>query len=72
MFGCKPKEFTFPLEKADHPEIDTSEEVDQAGIKVFQSMTGSLQWEISLGQFDIQTATMAMPRYRTAPRKGHL
>jgi hypothetical protein len=72
MFGCKPKEFAFPLEKANHPEIDTLEELDQAGIKVYQSMIGSLQWAISLGRFDIQTATMTMSRYRTAPRKVHL
>jgi hypothetical protein len=72
MFGTKPKEYTSPLEKADHPEIDTTDEFDQAGIKIYQSMIGSLQWAISLGQFDIQTATMTMSRFRTAPRKGHL
>ena len=27
---------------------------------------------ISLGRFDIQTATMTMSRFRAAPRKGHL
>jgi hypothetical protein len=72
MFGMKPKEYTSPLEKADHPEIDTTDELDQAGIKTYQSMIGSLQWSISLGRFDIQTATMTMSRFRTAPRKGHL
>jgi hypothetical protein len=36
IFGQKPKENTSPLEKADHLEIDTSEELDQAGIKVYQ------------------------------------
>jgi hypothetical protein len=25
MLGSKPKEYTSPLEKGDHPEIDTSE-----------------------------------------------
>jgi hypothetical protein len=25
LFGMRPKEFTSPLEKGDHPEIDTSE-----------------------------------------------
>jgi hypothetical protein len=35
-------------------------------------MIGSVQWAISLGRFDIQTATMTMSRFRTAPRKGHL
>ena len=72
MFGMKPKEYTSPLEKSDHPEIDISDELDQAGIKIYQSMIGSLQWAISLGRFDIQTATMTMSRFRTAPRKGHL
>jgi hypothetical protein len=28
MFGCKPREYTSPLEKGDHPEVDTSEELD--------------------------------------------
>jgi hypothetical protein len=72
MFGMKPKEFSSPLEKSDHPEIDTTDELDQAGIKTYQSMIGSLQWAISLGRFDIQTATMTMSRFRTAPKKGHL
>jgi hypothetical protein len=49
-----------------------SEELDQAGIEVYQSIIGSLQWEISLGCFDIQTATMTMSRFRTVPKKGHL
>jgi Reverse transcriptase (RNA-dependent DNA polymerase) len=72
MFGKKPKEYTSPLEKSDHPENDTTDKLDQAGIKIYQSMIGSLQWVISLGQFDIQTATMTMSWFQTAPRKGHL
>jgi hypothetical protein len=72
MFGMKPKEYLLPLEKSDHPEIDTTDELDQAGINVYQSMIGSLQWAISLGRFDIQTATMTMSWFRTTPRKGHL
>jgi hypothetical protein len=60
------------LEKSDHPEIYTNDELDQAGIKIVQSMIGSLQWAISLGRFDIQTATITMSQFRTSPRKGHL
>jgi Reverse transcriptase (RNA-dependent DNA polymerase) len=26
IFGCKPKEYTSPLEKGDHPEIDDTDE----------------------------------------------
>ena len=72
MFGSKPREYTSPLEKGDHPEVDTSDELDEEGIKKYQTMIGCLQWAISLGRFDIQTATMTMSRFRSAPRKGHL
>jgi hypothetical protein len=66
MFVQKPNEFTSPLEKADHPEIDTSEVLYQAGIKVYQFMIEYLEGAISLGSFDIQ-----MSRFRTAPKKCH-
>jgi hypothetical protein len=72
IFGCKPKEYTSPLEKGDHPEIDTSAELDHNGIKKYQTMIGCLQWAVSLGRFDIQTSTMTMSRFRVAPREGHL
>ena len=72
LFGTKPKEYTSPLEKGDHPEVDTSEELDANGIKIYQSMIGSLQWAVSIGRFDVHTATMTMSRFRTAPRKEHL
>ena len=60
------------MEKGDHPEVDLSEELDQEGIKRYQSTIGCLQWAVSLGRFDIQTATMTMSRFRVAPRQGHL
>jgi hypothetical protein len=72
IFGCKPKEITSPLEKGDHPEIDETVELDKDGIKKYQTMIGCLQWAVSLGRFDIQTATMTMSRFRAAPRIGHL
>jgi hypothetical protein len=72
MFGQKPIVYTSPLEKDDHPEIDTTEELDQTKIKVYQSLTGSMKWAISLSLFDIQTATMTMSGFRTEPKKGHL
>ena len=60
------------LEKGDHPEADLSEELDQEGIKRYQSMISCLQWAVSLGRFYIQTATMTMSRFRVEPRQGHL
>ena len=49
MFGEKPKEVTCPLEKGDHPELDTTDELDLEGIRKYQSLIGALQWLISLG-----------------------
>jgi hypothetical protein len=60
MFGSKPKEYVSPLEKGNHPEIDVAEELDDSGIKKYQTMIGFLQWAVSLGRFDIQTATITM------------
>jgi hypothetical protein len=53
MFGQKPKEDSSPLEKGNQPEVDTSEFIDLEGIKIYQSMTGALQWAVTLGRFDI-------------------
>ena len=72
MFGQKPKEATSPLDPADHPELDTSPELNEDGVKKYQSMIGSLQWAISLGRFDIATAVMTMSSFRASPREGHL
>ena len=45
MFKSKPRESIHRrLEKGDHPEIDTTEELDEEGIKRYQTMIGCLQW----------------------------
>jgi hypothetical protein len=73
MFGTKPKQtYLSPLEKGDHPELDTSEELDADGIQRYQSLVGSMQWAVSLARFDIATAVMTMSSFRVAPRVGHL
>ena len=73
MFGEKPSTRCHsPLEANDHPELDASELLDEKGIQSYQSLVGSLQWAVSLGRFDIATATMTLSSYRSAPRRGHL
>ena len=67
MFGEKPKKALSPLVKGDHPELDTSELLDTAGQRIYQSLIGSLQWAIQIGRFDVATATMTMSRFRAAP-----
>ena len=65
-----PKNISSPLEKGDHPEVDDTEMCDEEGIKQYQGMIGQLQWLVSLGRFDVFTATMTMSRFRAAPRVG--
>jgi len=73
IFGSKPKQnVTSPLEKGDHPELGTSDELDTSGIKNYQSLIGTLQWSVLLGRIDITTAVMTMSGFRVVPRKGHL
>jgi hypothetical protein len=72
MFGSKSKEYTSPLEKGDHPEVDMSEEIDEKGIKKYQTRIGCLLWAVFLERFDIQAATMTMSRFRVAPCVGNI
>ena len=73
LFGEKPKElYSSPLEKGDHPELNTSDLLDADGIQKYQSMIGAMQWAISIGRFDIATAVMSLSSFRVAPHVGHL
>jgi hypothetical protein len=70
MFGRKPKHnVSSPLEKGDHPELDNSDYLDFDGIAIYQSMIELLQWAVSLGRIDIQTATMTVSVFRSVPRE---
>ena len=72
IFGQKPKQYTSPLVKGDHPELDTSDLLEIDDIKIYQSLIGALQWTVQIGRFDVGTAVMTMSRFRAAPRQGHL
>ena len=73
LFGTKPiLTYRSPLDKGDHPEMDTTELLDNDGIQLFQSLIGAMQWAVSLGRFDIATAVMTLSGFRVAPRIGHL
>ena len=73
LYGESPDEsYHSPLEKGDHPELDGSELLDQEGISQYQSLIGTLQWVITIGRFDVQTAVMTLSSFRAAPRRGHL
>jgi hypothetical protein len=61
-----------PLDSNDHPEVDTSEFLDEDGIQQYQSLIGSMQWAICIGRFDIVVHVMSMSSFRTSPWRGHL
>lgn len=72
-FGKKPtSRVSSPLESNDHPELDTSDFLDEKYIRIYQSMIGSAQWLISLGRFDISVHVMTLSSFRAQPRQGHL
>jgi hypothetical protein len=73
LFGLKPStRVTSPLEKGDHPELDTSELCTTEQITQYQSMIGALQWIVTIRRFDINTTVMTMSGFRIASRVGHL
>ena len=72
-FGKKLKQSVqSPLESGDHPELDASEFLDKDGIKIYQSLIGSIQWAVSISRYDIYTAVMTMSGFWVQPHKGHL
>ena len=73
LFNTEPsKGLKTPLEKNDHPELDTSEILEGQEVNQYLIMVGQLQWLITLGRFDIQAQVITMSRFRAQPRKGHL
>jgi hypothetical protein len=52
--------------------LDTSNFLDDEGVRNYQSLIGALQWAISIRRFDVATAVMTMSGFRVAPRKGQL
>jgi hypothetical protein len=64
MFGMLPRDAASPLEKDDHPELDSSDLLDLEGIKIYQSLIGALQWVIQIGRFDVTTAVMTLSSLR--------
>ena len=73
LFNTEPsKGLETPLEKHDHPELDTSEILQGQEVNHYLTMVGQLQWLITLGRLDIQAQVITMSRVRAQPRKGHL
>ena len=64
-----PKGYKTPLDKNDHPELDTYEILEGDMAAKYLTMVGQLQWLVSLGRFDIHAQVATMSRFRAAPRQ---
>ena len=67
-----PKGYKTPLDKNDHPELDTSEILERDMAANYLTMVGQLQWLVTLGRFDFHAQVATMSRFRAAPRQGHI
>jgi len=72
LFGKHPHNAHSPLTSGNHPELDTSNLLNNTGIQIYQSHIGSLQWAIQIGRFDTATAVMRLSRFCTCPCRGRL
>jgi hypothetical protein len=63
MYDCKPKEYTSPIEKGDNPEVDTSEELDEEGMKQYQIMIGCLM-DNKINVLSQETSYHMLPTYK--------
>ena len=67
-----PKGYKTPLNKNDHPELDTSKILEGDMTAKYLTMVGNLQWLVTLGRFDLYSQVAMMSRFRASPRQGHM
>ena len=67
-----PKGYKTPLDKNDHPELDTSEILEGDMAAKYLTMVGQLQWLVTFRRFDIHAQVATVSRFRAAPRQGHM
>jgi hypothetical protein len=52
-----------PLDKGDHPKLDTSGLLEVDDIKIYELLIGTLQCVIQTGRFDIMMPVMTLFRF---------
>ena len=72
IFGTELHLQKAPMSNEYHPETDDTPLLDARGASIYHSLTGSANWAIMLGCFDVQYATQVLSQYCMAPREGHL
>ena len=72
LYGELPQKEMSPLNKDDHPDLDTSEFCIPDEITKFYSMIGTCQWMITLCCMDIAHAIMSLNQFCTVLHVGHV
>ena len=73
LFGFKTKmKVSLLFEKGDHPELDTSELLEEKDIEIYQFLFSAFQWVITMGRFDVQTNVMTSSFFCEVSLQGHL
>ena len=62
-----PKCCEIPLDKNDHLELDTSKILEGDMAAKYLTLVGQLQWQATLGRFDLHAQVATMSRFRAAP-----
>ena len=67
-----PTKVVTPLTHKYRPELDTSAELDEDFVQLFQQLIGTLRWCVELGRIDIHLPVALLAQYLSSPRVGHL
>ena len=68
----QPKGHKTPMDKNNHPELDTSEILEGDVAAKYFTIVGQLQWLVTLGRFDLHAHVATMSRFSNPPRQGHM
>ena len=60
------------MDLSDHPELDMTDICNIGETKIYWYMIGEIQWEVTLGIFDIIFDTFSFSIFRSSTRTGHL
>ena len=66
------KNYRFPLDAGNHPEMDDTDILPPDDISVYQILIGCLQWAATLVRYDVQYATNALARLGGKPQDDHM
>ena len=67
-----PSRVTTPIQAGYRPELDSSAELNSAGVRYYQELIGVLRWAVELGRIDILMEVSMLSSHLALPREGHL